>query len=256
MSRCLIGYTGFVGQTLLKQTTFDSLFNSKNISDIKGKNFDLIVCAGASAVKWKANQNPEEDLRNINSLIENLKEVETKKFILISTVDVYKNPILVDEDTVIEPGEIDPYGRHRFYLEQFAREHCKDTLTIRLPGLFGTGLKKNFIYDLLNNNCLHLTHYESAFQFYNLKNLWKDIQIALENNLEIVNFATEPVTAKEVALNCFGVDFSNVTEKPSVYYDMRSKFSNLFGEDLNYMCSKQHVLEQIKQFVAEQKRVE
>lgn len=252
MNRCLIGYTGFVGQNLLQQTNFDSLYNSKNIMEIKGDRFDLLICAGVSAIKWKANQEPEEDLRNINYLIENLKEVESKRFILISTVDVYKDPVSINEDTLINPDQADPYGKHRFYLEEFVREKFHNSVIVRLPGLFGSGLKKNFIYDLLNNNALHLTHYESIFQYYNLKYLWKDLQIALENNLKIVNFATEPIMAKEVASDCFGVNFTNKTEKAPVRYDMRTKYSNLFGRQDSYLYSKDTVLDQIREFVAKQ----
>jgi hypothetical protein len=47
MAKALIGYTGFVGTTLMKQTQFDDFYRSTNISDIKGKKFDLVVCAGA-----------------------------------------------------------------------------------------------------------------------------------------------------------------------------------------------------------------
>lgn len=54
--RCLVGYTGFVGQTLLTQTSFDDLYNSSNIETIQNKDYSLVVCAAAPAVKWKANK--------------------------------------------------------------------------------------------------------------------------------------------------------------------------------------------------------
>lgn len=71
---CLLGYTGFVGTTLLTQTNFNDLYNSSNIKSIEDKEYGLVVCAAAPAVKWKANQAPLEDLDNINSLIESLKK--------------------------------------------------------------------------------------------------------------------------------------------------------------------------------------
>jgi len=253
VSNCLIGHTGFVGSNLLRQISFDAFYNSSNITAIKERNFDLVVCAGVSAVKWKANQNPEEDLANINVLINNLKEIEANYFILISTVDVYKNPVNVNEDTVIDPEQVDPYGRHRYYVEKFIKEKFNNHLIIRLPALFGSGLKKNFIYDLIHNNCLHLTHCESAFQFYNLDNLWQDTQIAIKNSLSLVNFVTEPVMAKEIASYCLGVDFTNITDKPPVYYDMRSKYCRLFGADPDYMYSKKETLEQLKNYITKAK---
>lgn len=42
MAKALIGYTGFVGTTLMKQTQFDDFYRSTNINDIKGKNSILL----------------------------------------------------------------------------------------------------------------------------------------------------------------------------------------------------------------------
>lgn len=150
MKRGLIGYTGFVGSHLKSQKNFNLFYNSSNISDIEGIDFDLLVCAAPSAVKWRANKNPEEDLHMVNSLIDKLKKTTAKIFIHISTVDVYENTIKVNEFTKINSANLQPYGKHRFYLEQFVREHFTHHLIVRLPALFGKGLKKNFIYDLLH----------------------------------------------------------------------------------------------------------
>lgn len=46
MTSALIGYTGFVGGNLAKQMSFDRVYNSQNIADIEGKQFNLVVCAG------------------------------------------------------------------------------------------------------------------------------------------------------------------------------------------------------------------
>ena len=59
MTSALLGFSGFVGQTLLKQTQFNWKYNSKNIESIRGETFDTIVCAAAPAQKWIANKNPE-----------------------------------------------------------------------------------------------------------------------------------------------------------------------------------------------------
>ncbi|WP_249043414.1 NAD-dependent epimerase/dehydratase family protein [Paenibacillus faecis] len=254
--RCLLGYTGYVGTTLLAQTKFDDLYNSKNIEKIRGKEYDLIICAAAPAVKWKANQAPIEDLDNISKLINSLKEVKANKFVLISTVDVYRNPANVDESTVIDLERTEPYGKHRFYLEQFICENFRDNLIIRLPGLFGKGLKKNFIYDIIHNNALDLTHCQSEFQFYNMTRLWGDIQIALNHKLSLVNFATEPVSAKEIAYESVGMIFTNETEKLPVQYNMKSKFAHLFNPKApeGYMSSKVEVLGEIRSFILEERK--
>ena len=96
MRRALIGYTGFVGSNLDAPGRFTARYNSKNIGALNGESFDEVWCACVLAVKWWANQNPTADWAGICSLLEVLKYVESKRFILISTVDVYREPIGVD----------------------------------------------------------------------------------------------------------------------------------------------------------------
>ena len=149
MENALIGFSGFVGGTLLKQSNFEALFRSTNIHDIANREFDVVVCAGAPAQKWIANREPEADREKIDSLINHLRTVKCKTFILISTVDVFKNPIGVDESTLVDESGLHPYGLHRRLLEKFVEQHFSQHLILRLPGLVGPGLRKNVIFDFL-----------------------------------------------------------------------------------------------------------
>ncbi|HKQ60056.1 MAG TPA: NAD-dependent epimerase/dehydratase family protein [Candidatus Polarisedimenticolaceae bacterium] len=246
----LIGHTGFVGSTLRAQTRFDDLFHSPDIAGIRGRRYELLVCAGAPAAKWKANQEPQADRANLDGLIEHLRHVRAERFLLISTVDVYPRPLEVDELTPIEPAAADAYGRHRYLLEEFVRERFPRACVLRLPGLFGTGLRKNFIYDLLHDNCLHLTHRDSVFQFYDMSRLWQDAQAALRAPAALVNFATTPVAAGEVARRSFGVEFATITPKPPVRYDVRTRHAVLFGASGPYLYSAEETFQRIARYVA------
>jgi len=174
MSNAIIGYTGFVGSNLIRQAKYDDFYNSQNIESIAGKSFDLLVCTAAPAEKWLANKQPTKDKENLQRLIKYLQQVSAKKVIVISTVDVYFQPIAVDEDTSINAEILQAYGKHRLELESAIQKRF-DTLVIRLPGLFGKGLKKNIVYDFLHNNLLDKIDINSVFQFYNLKHLWRHI---------------------------------------------------------------------------------
>lgn len=252
MKKAIIGYTGFVGNNLISQTNFDDFYNSKNIESIKGKKYDLVVCAGAPAVKWLANKEPIKDKENLQFLMDCLSELSTNKLILISTVDVYPHPINVDEDTIIDEEILQPYGKHRLELEYFVKDKF-DTLIIRLPGLFGQGLKKNIIYDFMNNNIGDWIHKDSVFQFYNLAHLWHDIAIALENNINLINFATEPVSVAEVAKEAFALEFNHIPETNPAYYDMQTKYADLFNHNnLKYLYNKSKTLAEIKEFINSQ----
>lgn len=245
----LIGYTGFVGGNLHNQYKFDQVYNSKNLNEAQNEQFDLVICAAPSAIKWKANKYPNEDLAQINKLIDGLRPVKTSMFVQISTVDVYPNPLNVDESTPIDTTNLHPYGKHRNYLENFIRSNFDEHLIIRLPALFGEGIKKNLVFDLLHSNALHLIHKDSTFQFYNLENLWNDINRALQQKIFLFNISSEPTTSEELARNCFNMEFNNITDTPPVHYDMRSKYASLFGGKNGYLYSKKQVIKDLTQFV-------
>ena len=198
MATALIGYTGFVGSNLAAQHHFDDLYNSKNIADIEGKEYELVVSAANRADMWRINQEGAADLAEIDEFIEHIKKVRAKQFVLISTVGVYKSPNGADEDTPIDTDGLTPYGQNRYHLEEFVRGHFDNVLIVRLPGLFGPGLKKNVIFDLLHDNMVDKIHSEGQYQYYNLGNIWKDIETALKNNLPLVNLAISP----RIALTC------------------------------------------------------
>lgn len=254
MRTALIGYTGFVGGNIDKQHSFDDKYNSKNLSDIEGKEYDLVVSAANRAEMWRINQEPEVDRAEIDEFIAHIRKAKIGKLVLISTVGVYKNPNGADEDTPIDTSELLPYGANRYYLEQFCRENF-DTTIIRLPGLFGDGLKKNVIFDLLHSNMVEKIHADGTYQYYNLDNIWKDISIALDNKLPLVNLATPPVSTREVARVAFNLDFTNRPEGISpALWDMHSKYADVYGGEGDYLYSKQQELEDIKEFVMREGR--
>ena len=246
MASCLIGSTGFVGSTLLQQIQFDELYRSTNIAEIAGKSFNLLVCAGAPAAKWKANQDPEADWSNLERLMSCLRETRAERVVLISTVDVYRSPAGQDETTPADA--VEPYGKHRYALEEFVYNEFSSATVIRLPGLVGTGLRKNFLYDLAHHNALHVTHADSVFQFYDMGRLWSDVERVLAAEEPLVNFATAPVRAGDVAEHCFDMSFTNRTEKPAVRYDMHTRFAGLFGHENPYMLSTEEVYEAVRRY--------
>lgn len=248
MADALIGSTGFVGGNLLRQRPFDDLFNSRNIATLGDRAFDTIVCAGAPAEKWRANRDPDEDRARLATLTGALDRARARRVILVSTVDVYPVPVGVDEESPIDTATAQPYGRHRYELERFVQERF-DTLVVRLPGLFGTGIKKNIIFDFLNDNNVSQVHADSVFQFYGLDTLWPDIEIALANGLTVVNFATEPVSVGEVAREAFGMEFDNRPASSPARYDFRSRHAALYGGRDGYLQDRARVLAALGAFV-------
>ena len=247
--RALVGHTGFVGGNLLRQTKFDELYNSANIEDIRGRRYSLVVCAGARAEKWKANRDPEQDLEGIRRLIRCLDQVSAGHVVLVSTVDVYAVPVGVDESSEVDEALATVYGRHRRILERFIQARF-DCTVVRLPGLYGEGLKKNVIYDLLYGNLVDQLCPDSIFQFYDLQRLWADVDIARSHCLSIVNLVTEPVSVREVAREAFGLELQPATPGAVARYDVRTRHAARFGGADAYLLRRDEVLAGIRRFVA------
>lgn len=146
----LVGYTGFVGSNLYASGAFEAIYNSKNIKEAYDTRPDLLVYAGLRAEKYLANSAPEKDMELIRQAEENIRRIHPKKLVLISTIDVFKDPKGMDEYSAIDTKDLHAYGYNRRLLEIWAREHYPDVLIIRLPGLFGRNIKKNFIFDYIN----------------------------------------------------------------------------------------------------------
>lgn len=146
----LIGHTGFVGGALLRQTAFDACYNSANIAAIAGERFATLVCAAAPGSMLEANRAPDRDRAAIEGLIAQLDRVEAERFVLVSTIAVLADFAGGDDESTQGFQQELAYGRHRRMLEAFVEDRFKDSLIVRLPALFGQGLRKNFLFDLLN----------------------------------------------------------------------------------------------------------
>jgi nucleoside-diphosphate-sugar epimerase len=242
METALIGATGFVGSTLLRQRRFDQLYQSDNIGDIKGREFSLVVCAGAPAQKWIANQDPVSDRARLTVLMQAIASVRCARFVLVSTVDVFADPRGVDEDSEVSEDELQPYGRHRRELERFVQDRFEAPMIVRLPGLVGPGLRKNVIYDFLNDNNVAAIDCRAVYQFYPTVALWRDIDRALENHLRLVHLTSEPLSVADVARFGFGRVFTQTTTQPPAKYDFQSRYAPLFGGPGRYQYSARESL--------------
>ena len=239
----LIGYSGLVGSNLLRQRPFDDLYRSTNIEEIRGRHFDLVVNSGVSAVKWRANQEPEADRAAILSLWRELETVTADVFVQISTIDVTPHGY---EDTPVDESRLEPYGRNRLELERLVTGRFPRRLVVRLPHVYGPGLKKGFVYDLIHSNALELTDRRDVLQPYALERLWGDVEAFLERGWETVNLATEPITAEQLAREAFGLEFGNQTEREPRVYDMRTRHAYRAGPE--YMYRRDESLADLRRF--------
>jgi nucleoside-diphosphate-sugar epimerase len=254
MPDALVGHSGFVGTTLQRQTRFDALYRSTNIGDIDRRSFDRVICAGAPAQKWIANRDPAADRQRIDDLISHLDTIVCRSFVLISTVDVFKVPIAVDEESAIDETDLMAYGANRRRLERFVEGRFPDSLIVRLPGLVGPGLRKNAIFDLLNDNNVAAIDSRGLFQFYPMVNLWADIAVALAAGLRLVHLTAEPISLADVAAEGFGRDLRPVSSAPPTRYDLRTRHAALFGAAGNYQYDRRASILAVRSYAQSEPR--
>ena len=250
MKSILIGATGFVGGNLSQQIKFDVLASSKNISEFKGHFFDLVVIAAGDARKWYANANPKEDLHHISKLSDDICSINAKRVIHFSTIDVYKTK-LGNELSLPDEITTETYGSNRYYLEEVIRRRFKNSSTIRLPALYGNGLKKNLIFDVLNNRELSSCNPESSFQWFDLNNLNNIIKFVEDNKIPLLNVCSEPLNVLELLLS---LDIPTTDLSPAatlVKYDVTTIYGALFGKSGSYLYSKKQCVSGVKNFLNE-----
>ena len=196
MRSALIGWTGFVGSNIAAAHEFTDRYNTSNIDEIRGRSYDLVVSAAARADSHRINNEGEQDRAEIDAYVELLGTVDIGKLVLVSTVCIYPGDTSStepgpDETTPLTADGLTPYGANRLHMEQALAERF-DTLALRLPQLYGGGLKKGIVYDLLNDYRVEFIRPDGRFQYYDLRRLWADTQLALDHGLSTLNVATPP----------------------------------------------------------------
>lgn len=218
--RALIGHTGFVGGCIDKLNRFTDRYNSKNIETMSG-HYQLIVCSGARGKKWLANLDPNADASSIARLCKVLKNVTADRFVLISTIDADRKH---------------PYAVHRKALESFVATYFPGASIMRLPALFGKGLKKNILFELLSGRG-HDTPRKAKFHWYDLSGLWYDIEHAKPG---LSTYYSPPIAMGELMDDYFeDVPIRNYEVKPD--YD--------YAEPPPYNCTEEEILTALGRFI-------
>lgn len=238
----LIG-KGLVAKHLLEQfgKKIVRQYDSGNISSFPDHIHEIVFCAAPSAKKWLAHQQPKVDEQNCLSLAKILTSSRIEKVIHFSTVDVYENVSEVKDESE-ESYTSHPYGKHRRRLEVELSKNF-DTSIVRLPGLFGKFLEKNYIFDLMNDNNLDKIVANSQFQWLDLKNMRKITEIAM--NTKSINMTTEPLNTMEVIDRFFPQKKSMVNVKDEgASYNVRSGHF-----DSGYFLKKEQVISDMEEFI-------
>lgn len=246
----LIGNTGLIGQTLKKSIKFDLEFNSKNIheyTDSVQDGADLYLCC-LPATKWLVNKNVKKDLDNILTIVDIIKTRKYKNIYLISTIDVYLESPMRSNEVSVPIVRSFNYGSNRYMFELMVQQFVRfeNIKIFRLPALFSVDIKKNVLFDLLNNNNVQNINANSIYQWYDLNDLVKDISESNSYDSKIINLFPEGVDTNNIIRELFPEYESVVKREMIVFYDYKTKL-----KPCGYWYHSDKSFELIKKFVNE-----
>lgn len=221
----ILGYNGFVGSAI--RESLDPSTTELSTVQIWGifeeERYKTVYGACVPAVKWVANANPQKDLAAILEILDAVKSIVCEGLVLISTIDVHNPSVQLQTELCESPAD-ESYGRNRYFVEQQLRSEFATSLTIvRLPALFGVGLKKNVIYDLVNNHRINSLNTNSCFQWYSLSWLHEDIERAVQKEIPVLNLYPEPIETMEILETFFPDKISKAVHGKRVEYRNLSK---------------------------------
>lgn len=238
----VVGANGFVGSNLVRLLSNAVPISRHDLNAGISINFDVVVVAAPSATKWLIDSNPHEDLVNVRNLASQVARIRTNQIIHLSTIDVFVNKTADSEISArsTAPG----YGGNRALFEDLLLAGCSNVLVRRLPGLYGRGLKKNLIFDLMNRRLEHLLTYNplSEYQYMSVDNA---LRLALDDrfrNIQTMNLTAHPLTAAEIAGELR--DFLSSTS-PETHYNVRSMHAEVEG----YFDSHEQSLTGVRRFL-------
>ena len=247
----IIGGSGFVGSNFIRANPTVELISREALYGAKTAiECDRLIIAAPSAEKWKANMDPSSDWENITELTESVcSRFQPREILLFSTIDVYGSASNCDEQSQTRPDN--PYGQHRSWLEKRLCDRFRNITVVRLPGLFGNGLKKNALYDITHNRVELISRLNprSTFQWVPIDWAIKKSLEFMREGVEVVNLVSEPVPVEDLVFAEQSWKSHLSTANPLVSYSIRT-----IRADGDYFMRGKEVIRRIQVWSKECKR--
>lgn len=187
----LLGAEGFLGKaisfTLEKHKLKYTPITRKNYKRFVGKSCNILINSSTNSKKFLSETDFDYDYNEtVNNVLNSIKNFKFKKYILISSSDVYNEKNQLDktkENSIIDVSSLSNYAFNKYYAELLVQKKIKNWLIFRCGGLIGKGLKKNPIYDLLNNKKLFIDP-KSKFQFIDTVEVAEIILVIIKRKIK------------------------------------------------------------------------
>lgn len=168
----VLGGGGFVGQAYGRLFTDlgieHVLIRRDNYQEYVGQSCDVLINANGNSKKFLSDRDPVWDFdASVTSVVRSLEDFKAERYVMLSSGDVYpdqSSPAVTQETAVVDSRASSRYGLHKLIAETMVLSVHPRPLVMRMGGFVGPGMKKNAIFDLLNNQTVWLQP-ESQLQF-------------------------------------------------------------------------------------------
>ena len=251
----IIGGRGLVGSAIVRYFEKHNIeyqnIQRENKEEFFGKSCDILIYANGNAFKYKAIEDPYFDfVASVESTAEYIHKIKFKKFIMISSVDVYEEHNSLDktkESVKIDGKKLNNYGYHKLLAEQYVQHFCKDYLIFRLSGLCGFGLQKNPIYDFIHNDKKVMISKNSQLNFVNTDFIAETIFKILKKDIknEIFNIGSKNSLKLKDLKNILGFESEYTQDSENNIQNYKINTEKI-GKYVKLSTSEESILEYYK----------
>lgn len=192
----ILGGEGYVGSAYPRLFAALGLpcqvINRANYDSFVGQSCDVLINANGNSKKFLADQDPKWEFdASVRSVVHSLEDFKAGAYVFLSTGDVYPvqtGPETTQEDQPIDSRKQSRYGLHKHTAETLVRSLHPRAIAVRMGGFVGPGMKKNAIFDMLNDQPVWLTP-DSELQFIGTDSAAKLVWSLVQNEAfgEVVN---------------------------------------------------------------------
>lgn len=198
VSYIVLGGTGLIGSAVLrylqgrKETVLS--IHSKNYAEFVGAKAQVLVNCNGNTFRFRANHDPKWDFEaSVATVQRSIFDFGFDMYLFVSTVDVYNildDPSRNHEEVEIHFERLMPYAFHKWLAERIVERYAYRSVILRVSTALGPGLRKNPIYDLLNERQLYMSM-ESEISFIDTATIARCVGTAVDMNPrhEIFNVA-------------------------------------------------------------------
>ena len=238
----ILGGEGYVGQAYARLMVAlgkpFAVITRSNYQDFVGKSCELLINANGNSKKFLADRDPVWDFdASVASVVRSIENFKAQRYVLLSSGDVYPEqscPDVTREDLELDTRRMSRYGLHKRMAETMALSVHPRALVMRMGGFVGPGMKKNAVFDMLNDQKVWL-HPDSELQFISTDAaamlVWSLIDRGVEG--EIVNLGATGTVRIGTLHKRIGSRAPYADDPRKVRFELSTeKLRNLSGTDL------------------------